>query len=104
MKKSFILTLRLFKKHLARFFTILAIVFVSVGFMSGVGEAENTLRIKSIEVYDEQNMSDLHLKSKKKTGFSAEEIVAKVSELIENKYRYYNYDEAEYLDIIESKL
>ena len=84
MKKSWVLTLRLFKKHLARFFTILAIVFVSVGFMSGVGEAENTLKIKASEVYYEQNMSDLYLKSKKKTGFSAEEI-SKIEEIYGTK-------------------
>lgn len=81
MKKSFVLSLRLFKKHLARFFTILAIVFVSVGFMSGVGEAEKSLQKKSNEVYFEQNVSDLYLKSKKSKGFSAEEI-----EKIENTY------------------
>ena len=74
MKKSFILTIRLLKKQLARFFTILAIVFVSVGFMSGVGESEKIFHKKINEVYFEQNVSDIYLKSKKKIGFSAEEI------------------------------
>ena len=74
MKKSFILTLRLFKRHLARFLTIIAIVFVSIGFMSGVGEAEKLLHKKSNDVYFSQNLSDLYLKSKKKTGFELEEI------------------------------
>ena len=54
MKKNSILFLRLFKKHLARFFTILLIVFVSVGFMSGVGESENALRKKINDVYFER--------------------------------------------------
>ena len=81
MKKSFLLALRLFKNHFARFFTILAIVFVSVGFMSGVGEADNTLRKKTNDVYALQNVSDLYLKSNKSAGFSANEILA-----IENRY------------------
>lgn len=81
MKKSFLLGLRLFKNHFARFFTVLAIVFVSVGFMSGVGEADNTLRKKTNEMYATQNVSDLYLKSKKATGFSASEIAE-----IENLY------------------
>lgn len=74
MKKSFLVTFRLFKRHLARFFTILAIVFVSVGFMSGVGEAETLLHKKSNQVYFSQNLSDLYLRSRKTAGFSAEEL------------------------------
>lgn len=81
MKKSFLLAVRLFKNHFARFFTILAIVFVSVGFMSGVGEAENTLRKKTNDVYTFQNVSDLYLKSKRASGFTDDEILE-----IENKY------------------
>ena len=82
MKKSFLVTLRLFKRHLARFFTILAIVFVSVGFMSGVGEAETLLHKKSNQVYFSQNLSDLYLKSRKTSGFSAEEL----ENILKNKF------------------
>lgn len=81
MKASFKSACRLFKKHIARFVTIIAIVIVSVGFMSGVGEVENKINISINHIYESQNVSDLYLKSKKTTGFSAQEV-----EYIENKF------------------
>ncbi len=74
MKASFISTLRLFKKHIARLITIIAIVIVSIGFMSGVGEVETTLKTKINEHYKTYNTPDFYLKSKTQTGFSAEEL------------------------------
>lgn len=65
---------RLFKKHIARFFTIIAIVIVSIGFMSGVGEVENKIKVGVRNFYQSQNISDFNFKSKKTTGFSPEEI------------------------------
>ncbi len=64
---------RLFKKHIARLFTIIAIVIVSIGFMAGVGEVENKIRTAENRYYAEYNLSDLYLKSTKQTGFSLEE-------------------------------
>lgn len=74
MKASFISTLRLFKKHIARLITIIAIVIVSIGFMSGVGEVETTLKTKINNHYKNYKVSDFYLKSKRQTGFSAVEI------------------------------
>ena len=74
MKASFISTLRLFKKHIARLITIIAIVIVSIGFMSGVGEVQPTIKKTINKHYKTYNVSDLYLKSKKPTGFSTEEI------------------------------
>ena len=65
---------RLFKKHLTRFITITAIVLVSVGFMSGVGEVKNKIRISSKNYYVEQNISDLNIKSSSTYGFSVQEL------------------------------
>ena len=74
MKASFISALRLFKKHIARFITIIAIVVVSVGFMSGVGEVEPKIESTINNYYKSQNISDLYLKSKKQAGFSVDEL------------------------------
>lgn len=81
MSANFKSTLRLFKKHLARFITIIAIVVVSIGFMSGISEVENKLNISLCDYYDSQNIHDLYLKSKNNYGFSANEI-----EYIEDKF------------------
>ncbi len=64
----------LFKKHLVRFITIMAIVVVSVGFVSGVGELEGKIKTATNEVYVTQNVSDLYLKSKNQTGFTQDEL------------------------------
>ena len=72
---------RLFKNHITRFFTIIAIVIVSVGFMSGIGEVENKIKISTNDFYISQNVSDLYLKSKNPAGFSVQEI-----DWIENEF------------------
>ena len=64
---------RLFKKHIARLITIIAIVIVSMGFMAGIGELENKIRIAANGYYAEYNLSDLYLKSPNQTGFSVTE-------------------------------
>lgn len=74
MKASFKVLVRLFKKHISRFFTIIAIALVSVGFMSGVMEIENKVDSAMDQFYESQNLSDLLIKSKKATGFSEEEL------------------------------
>ena len=43
MKKQFTAAKRLYRKHISRFITIMCIVIVSIGFMSGVGEVENKI-------------------------------------------------------------
>ena len=68
-------TFRLFKKHIVRFITILAIVVVSIGFMSGIGEIEGKIKTAVYGYYTTQNISDLHLKSTSPTGFSEEELM-----------------------------
>lgn len=65
---------RLFKKHLVRLVTIIAIVLVSIGVMSGIGELENRLKIAVSDYYEQQNISDLYVKSKKLAGFSPKEL------------------------------
>lgn len=74
MKASVKVLIRLFKKHISRFLTIVAIALVSIGFMSGIMEIENKIDTAIDRFYESQNLSDLYLKSKRMTGFSAEEL------------------------------
>ena len=62
-------TVRLFKRHIARLITIIAIVIVSVGFMSGIGEVEGKVGIAIDNQYKSQNVADLYLKSQNEYGF-----------------------------------
>lgn len=54
---------RLFRKHILRLITIAAIVMVSVGFMSGLGEVKSRIKLAVNEVYETKNVSDLNVKS-----------------------------------------
>ncbi len=65
---------RMFKKHLAGFLSMLFIVFVSIGFISGLGTAADQLRTSLSKYYASQNVSDFILKSRSQSGFSEEDI------------------------------
>ncbi|MBO5046553.1 MAG: ABC transporter permease [Clostridia bacterium] len=65
---------RLFKNQLSRFFSLVIIVVVSIGFMSGIGEVETKIDVGMDEYYREKNVSDLYLKSSSPTGFSADDL------------------------------
>ena len=57
-------SVRLFKKHLARFLTIMAVALVAVSFTSGLSEVEEKLDEAVIYEYEQNSVSDLYLKSK----------------------------------------
>ena len=67
-------SLRLYLKHISRFITIMCIVIVSIGFMSGIGEVENKLIASNNYYYDEYNLADINIKSKSDFGFSSNDI------------------------------
>lgn len=72
-KAHLISSLRLFKKHLARFLTIAAIALVAIAFTSGLGEVEEQIKHANANVYEQKNISDLYIKSKTTIGFSQTE-------------------------------
>lgn len=73
--KTLLLTInRMFKKHIARFISIIFIVFVSVGFTSGVGASVDRIGSSITNYYQENNVSDVILKSSAENGFTEEEI------------------------------
>ncbi len=53
---------RLFKKHIIRLITVAAIVAVSIGVCSGIGEVQNRIKIAQINYYNSQNISDFYIK------------------------------------------
>lgn len=67
---------RMFKKHLARFLSLLFIVLVSVGFISGFGMAADQMKTALSDYYAAQNVSDFIVKSRSANGFSDEDIAA----------------------------
>lgn len=93
MKTQFKAAKRLYRRHISRFITIICIVIVSIGFMSGVGEVENKVNESNNYYYNEYNLSDVNIKSKNPTGFTKDE-VNKVKEYYgeENVYTALCYD------------
>ena len=122
MKTHFKVSLRLFGKHKMRLLTIICIVIISVAFMFGILEVEHKIAAATNNLYEQQNISDLYLKSKNITGFSQKE-----KELIYDRFkddkileslcyeyeeynkitRIYNYDlktEVNQLEVVEGRL
>ena len=62
MKTYFKTVYRMFRRHIIRFINIIAIIIVSIGFMSGVGEAQNKIELAFDGQYKEQNISDIIIK------------------------------------------
>ena len=62
MKTYFKTIYRMFRRHIIRFINIIAIIIVSVGFMSGVGEAPKKIQLAFDGRYKEQNISDIIIK------------------------------------------
>ncbi len=74
MKASIKTAFRLFKKHFTRLTTIIAIVAVSVGFMSGIGEVENKIKIGTRDLHEQSRVYDLRIVSGNPLGFTGEEL------------------------------
>lgn len=81
MVKTYLKTLvRVFKKHIARFLSIVFMVLISVGFISGIGGAVNKIDLSLTRYYEESNVGDFIVKSKNSGGFTEDEI-AKMKDL-----------------------
>ena len=62
MKTYFKTVYRMFRRHIIRFINIIAIIIVSIGFMSGVGEAEAKIERAFDGQYKARNISDIIIK------------------------------------------
>lgn len=75
MKKTYSKTLwRTFSKHKARLLSLVLIVLVAVGFISGIGSAKDKICYSLSEYYVARNVSDFIVKSKSSAGFSADDL------------------------------
>lgn len=64
----------MFKKHITRFISIIFIVIVAVGFISGIGTSTDKIKYSMTDYYKAQNVSDLVLRSTALTGFSESQL------------------------------
>lgn len=74
--KTYLKTLeRMYKKHLMRFLSIIFIVVVSVGLVSGIGSSTENIKSSLNKYYKTQNVGDFVVKSTEE-GFTEDQIVA----------------------------
>ena len=94
MVKTYLKTVRrMFKKHLIRLLSLIGIVFISIGFISGIGSPTDMIKDSIENYYTKQNVSDFIVKSK--TGrFTAEQISA-----VKNRYGEDNVETGMSVDI-----
>ncbi len=59
---------------MTRFISIIFIVIVSVGFISGIGSSADKIKYSMADYYKAQNVSDLIIRSTSPTGFSREQL------------------------------
>ena len=59
---------------MTRFISIIFIVIVSVGFISGIGSSADKIKYSMTDYYKAQNVSDLIIRSTSPTGFSREQL------------------------------
>lgn len=79
MKKNYFKTVgRMFKKHMVRLISMFAIVFIAVGFVSGIGSSSDMVNTCAVNYYKAQNVSDLIIKSN--SGRFTKEQIAFVEE------------------------
>ena len=77
MIKTYLKTLwRMFEKHITRFLSIIFMVLVSVGFVSGVGSATDKIKYSLNDYYGGKTGSDYIIKSTEDNGFSEDDIQA----------------------------
>ncbi len=92
--KTYLKTLeRMYKKHLMRFLSIIFIVVVSVGLVSGIGSSTENIKSSLSEYYIAQNISDFVVKSTE-GDFTQEQIDA-----VKNEYGAENVNAGMSLDV-----
>lgn len=64
----------MFKKQLSRMFSILFILLISISVVFGAGASTSKIEDSVYEYYQDQNVSDLIVKSTRATGFTEDEI------------------------------
>ena len=107
MKKYDKTTLRLFKSQITRFLTLVLMLFISISFMTGIGESQSKIQNSLTQYYQTQNIPDFILKNHNAIGFSQSDVTAYKEQFGEDNvmalfsldmendgdvYRLYKYD------------
>ena len=85
---------RMFRRHLMRFLSIIFIVVVSVGLISGVGSSSEVMKRSLTAYYKSQNVSDFIVKTTDSAGFSEEQVAA-----LEQRYGDQNVNTGMSMDV-----
>lgn len=84
MVKTYFKTVRrMFKKHLIRLLSLIGIVLISIGFISGIGSPTDMIKDSIENYYKNRNVSDFIVKSKT-GGFTDEQISSVINRYGEN--------------------
>ena len=84
MVKTYFKTVRrMFKKHLIRLLSLIGIILISIGFISGIGSPTDMIKDSIENYYKNRNVSDFIVKSKT-GGFTDEQISAVINRYGEN--------------------
>ena len=74
MKTYFKTLLRMFKKHIMRFLSLVFMVVISVGFISGIGSSQDKINSSMTEYYKDRNVSDFIVRSTSESGFTQDTV------------------------------
>lgn len=98
MVKTYFKTVRrMFKKHLIRLLSLIGIVLISIGFISGIGSPTDMIKDSIENYYKNRNVSDFIVKSKS-GSFTDEQIAA-----VKSRYGEKNVETGMSLDIQTGK-
>lgn len=90
--------LKSFKSNLGRFFLVLAIIFVSLTFSSGLGSTTPSIKKSYQKIMEENNVSDVLIKCKDESGFTSDNI-SKISSFNNLTFDSYLTFDEKYNDI-----
>lgn len=74
MKTYLKTSIRMFKKHMTKMFSISFIILISIGLISGVAAVPSRVNDSITEYYKDKNVSDLLIKSTRTMGFTLDEV------------------------------
>lgn len=85
---------RMFKKHITRFISIILMVLVAVGFISGIGSASDKINYSLDDYYKSQNVSDFIVRNKSDSGTFTDEEIEKVKNIdgVKDVVKYVSVD------------
>lgn len=78
VKTYFKVVRRMFRKQLTRLLSLIGVILISVGFVSGIGSPTDMIKDSIENYYKNQNVSDFIIKSQSKNGSFSEEDINKI--------------------------